>query len=261
MILTVTGVTAVINHGKLEQSPEAVKYITAVREKTGLDIVCCYVSASQFLKLPEKPFKKTNESNTRLLNQLKLEIYIRASLKETKIKKGKYEKILSDIFFDSLGCHADTFEYQRCLTPDEMQLYGFVGKKHSEWDKSRILYPKDQPEYICEVDIQSFNHLAMYHLLFNCQKKVNDLPSVVGLGARVYCGFDEEREDMTYYIILPDGKIKDLSAIERDTVINEVYSLLQRVDKNGVISSMQPEPIFTAWSKLSPDMRVALLKG
>ncbi len=261
MILTKTAVTAIINYGINEQSPEAIKYINAVREKTGIEIVCCYASESQFLELPKKPYEEINESNTCLINQLQLEIYIRATHQETSIKSSEYKQILLSIFFDTMGLSADSVEYQRYLTPDEMKFYGFLGKKRSEWDESKIIYPINPPTYSCEVDIQSFSCLAVYHYLSKGQKAANKLPSIVALGAKVYCGWDEEHACMTYYVILTESKMKVLTNLERDTVTNEVCSLLQKYDKNDVISSMPFKLIFITWEKLSPAIRFNLLRG
>ncbi len=200
MDLTLIEVVAIIHHGKVEHSPLALEYIKAVKEKTGLDVFCCYATTY-------------------------LSVYLRKSFRELKVHMNEYKKVLFEIFSDLL--------------------------------KSKGI---DNKYAVDNMVLDSFDGLAMYHYLSDSQAKANSLFSVLSMCAKVYCGWDEARECMTYYLIVSDERMKMITDIERSRVNQELLEMLHRRDKNNVVND-DFKPIYTTWSALSPEMRFALSRG
>ena len=56
-----------------------------------------------------------------------------------------------------------------------------------------------------QITVEFINYLALWHYLQNSLKTMNCCEAVTEIGARVFCGYDQSRRNMAYYIILPDS--------------------------------------------------------
>ncbi|MBQ3258226.1 MAG: hypothetical protein IJA67_12570 [Oscillospiraceae bacterium] len=110
--------------------------------------------------------------------------------------------------------------------------------------------------------VEFIDHLALWHYLQNSLKTVNRCEAVTKIGARVFCGYDQSRRNMAYYIILPDYAFgnADKRALLRNFT---TYALekLKPCDKWNAIKETSVAPVICKWNDLSEELKYSFVKG
>lgn len=259
MKLTKTEIRAIINYNEpAEHSPVAAQFIAEAKRLYGVDIVACYLDTSQFLHFKtEIPDPK----NAKLVNQLSLRVYPRDIGGDVDGFKAKYSDDLLTLFKNIVSLSGEKLEYVRFFTLDEMSYYGWTNKKSEEWDRSKIIYPTGEIEEKAELLVDSFDSLALWHLLSRKMRSINALGALESISAKAYYGWNNSVNASTLYIIVPEGQFSKLNDSKKTAVTSEILEYLHSVDKLGVVHDDIFVPIYTRWNDLSPEMRFSLLRG
>lgn len=259
MELTKTEIMAIINFNEpAEHSPVAAQFIAEAKRLYGVDIVACYMDIKQVLKFKnEIPDPK----NAYLVNYLRLTVYPRGIGGDVDGFKAKYSEKVLTLFKNIVSQNGEKLEYVRSITPVEGEHYGWMGKKREEWDRSKIIYPTGEIEEKAELHVDSFDSLAMWHLLSRKMKSINALGALENISAKAYYGWNRSVNASTLYIIVPEGQFSKLNDSKKTAVTSEILEYLHSVDKLGVVHDDIFVPIYTRWDDLSPEMQFSLLRG
>lgn len=259
MELTKTDIREIISSGIIEHSSEAEKYIKEAKKQFGIDIVACYCDTHQMLNfskksgifLPPKIFGKYNPKDSFLVNHLLLTVYLRGKRQDADVLRGKYGDELLKLLQNIIPPSKAKAEYKRTFTSEEMQYYGWLNKKRSEWDMSKIIYPEKPAADENEISIESFDDLVMWNYLSEGMRVINSFQSAKELSAKTFCGWDSKTQRQTLYIILPEEKFIDADKQQQERLNSEILAYMHSVDKFGVVRDDEFMPIYTVWSALS----------
>ena len=271
MELTKNEIMSIISTGTAEQSTVADEYIREAREQYGVEIVACYVDTHQALRFPEKRVTQKKLFQRRrtetidpkdayLVNYLHLTVYQRGRGQTDDDLTKKFGGGLLSLFEKTISSHGIDIEYERLLSPDEMQYYGLTNKS-SEWDKSKLIRPEKPAIEQNDVSVESFDNLALWTYLSRGVKRFNSFQAAEDLAAKVYYGWDHDLCRPTLYIILPEHRAPNTDEDKRKRLNSEILKSLHHVDKFGVVHDNEFSPIYTVWSALPKKIRFSLLRG
>jgi len=252
-MLTQTPIVEAIYTRELDQSPYAIELINAVRSITGADIVSCYAEFDTYLS--EIP-KQKNISND-FVHYSCLKLFIRDSSEHDNY--DWLNKEIQTIFERFIINYKDAIDWHRSYTPEELQYYGWLNTPKTQWDNSKVITPKqgDKHSDKIEVIIESFDELARWHYMSDSLKTINSMSIINKLRADVKCGWDEQRNRMNLFVILPCEINDDI----RDTLTRSMFAVVKGKDIWEVITNNNFTPIFKNRSSLSAQEMFNLLRG
>ena len=239
------------------------KFIHLVEGRMGFPMDACYLQTDLQLLIPSD---KTIEAlirarQVRFTRCNHLTVWCHSAQMAGKSEET-YKEALYSVFCELLDREQITPEYPRQYLPEEMRYYGWTNKRKEEWDTTKILQPDTQIGEQHTVTIEFTDHLALWHYLQNSLKTMNYYEAVTEIGARVFCGYDEKRKNMAYYIILPEHSFDHA---DKDMLLRDftAYALenLKPSDKCNVINESSVAPVISKWDDLSEKLRFAFVKG
>ena len=259
--LTKTPIVDMIWDGCGEQSPLAERFFQKLRCLYGLEPVACYADCRQIVRLREtgRVFKKTTAEGAERINKMRLTLYLRGLFLPEAFDGEQKAHILAQ-FLQTAAEEGQQLAYPRSYTEQEQAFYGWKNQPVAEWDLSKRIEPSSPPRFSGEIDAESFDGLALWHILSGRMKHLNGLESVRALPAKVNCGWDARRQRMNAYVILPESAISAFGETARKRLAREMQDDLTARDKWGVFERYPLEPVYTVWSALSDEMKFCLLR-
>ena len=259
--LTKTPIIDMIWDGRGEQSPLAESFFQKLRRLYGLEPVACYADCRQIVRLREtgRLFKKTTAEGAERVNELRLTLYLRGLFLPEEFDGEQKAQILEQ-FLQTAAEAGQQLTYPRSYTEQEQAFYGWKNQPVAELDLSKRIEPSSPPRFSGEIDAESFDGLALWHILSGRMKHLNRLESVRALPAKVYCGWDARRQQMNAYVILPESTVSSFGETARKRLAREMQDDLTARDKWGVFERYPLEPVYTVWSALSDEMKFCLLR-
>ena len=263
MKLTHELIEKILYDGMASHTALGQKFIQLVDDRMGFHIDACYLQSGLQLLIPSD---KTIEAlvrarQVRFAKCNHLTVWCHSDQMVGKSEEI-YKETLYSLFLELLDREQITPDYPRQYLPEEMRYYGWINKRKEEVDHAKALQPDGE---ICEqhtVAIEFIDHLALWHYLQNSLKIMNRCETVTEIGARVFCGYDQSRRNMAYYIILPDSAFCN---VDKRTLLRNfnAYALekLKPYDKWNAINEDAVAPIICKWSDLSEELRFSLVKG
>ena len=164
--LTTTPIADIIRDGRAEQSPIAESFFQKLRRLYGLEPVACYADCRQIVRLREtgRVFKKTTAEGAERVNELRLTLYLRGIFLPEAFDSEQKACILAQ-FLQTVSEAGQQLDYPRSYTEQEQAFYGWKHRPVAEWDLSRRLEPPSPPRFSGEIDAESFDGLALWHIL------------------------------------------------------------------------------------------------
>ncbi len=251
-MLTQTPIVKAIYTREVDQSLYAIELINAVKAITGADIVSCYAEFDTYLS--EIP-KQKNIGN-HFVHYSYLKLFIRDSYERDNY--DWFNKKIHTIFAEFILKYKDAIDWHRSYTPEELRYYGWLNTPKTKWDNSKTITPKQGDKYSdkIEVIIESFDKLAGWHYMSDSLKTINSMSIINKLRADVKCGWDEQRNKMNLFVILPCEINDDI----RDTLTRSMFAVVKEKDIWEVITKNNFTPIFKNRSSLSAQEMFNLLK-
>jgi len=263
MVFTQEPVEKIIYNGMASHTALGQKFIQLVDERMGVHMDACYLQSGLQLLIPSG---KTIEALVRA-RQMRfakcnhLTVWCHSDQMVGR-SENIYKETLYSLFLELLDAEQITPEYPRQYLPEEMRYYGWINKRKEEWDHAKILQPDGKIGEQHTVTVEFIDHLALWHYLQNSLKTMNRCEAVAEIGARVFCGYDQSRRNMAYYIILPDYAF---CTADKCTLLRKftAYALekLKPCDKWNAITEISVAPVICKWSDLSEELKFSFVKG
>lgn len=263
MILTQEPIDKILYDGMASHTALGQKFIQLAANHLGLCIDACYLQSDLQLLIPSD---KTIEALIRV-QQVRfarcnhLTVWCHSAQMAGKSEET-FKEALYSLFCELLDREQITLEYPRQYLPEEMRYYGWTNKRKEKWDTTKILQPDGQIGEQHTVSVEYIDRLALWHYLHNSLKMMNRCEAVTEISARVFCGYDQKRENMAYYIILSDDAYANA---DKCTLLRNftAYALekLKPSDKWNAINESSVAPVISKWDNLSEELRFAFVKG
>jgi len=263
MILTEDPIEKVLHTGKAVHSHVGERFIKLAAECLGLNIIAVYFHSGTEMFIPPKQKLESlvKKRRVRFVRSEILTLWCRSS--ETDISNDEiYKEKVYALFKELIADENIVIDYPRTYIPDEMNYYGWTNKRTEEWDTSKIIQTSGVMDERHTIVIEYIDQQVLWNYLQDSLKTMNICPYITNIGAQVFCGYDEKRKNMAYYIILPEY---DSDNIESDKLCRSFSAFaaekLKPRDKWNVINEFSVSPIICKWNDLSEEMKFALAKG
>lgn len=254
MKLTVNTINDILQTGEVINTEIAKKFGAKVYSETGIRIVACYLQSGTHLYLPQGKtiINLLENNNIQFVNEAILTIYIhRINSKVFLDEKIEKDKIFS-CFNELLKQENMVIDYPRNFLPEEMEYYGWYSTPKNKWNMSKIIPIGDIKTSNFLINIEYIDRLAMWKYMSENLQYVNEHPFLKNLGAKVYCGCDDNAFQLKYYVILPSYTMN--VANEKNIYnffLSDVIDYLKSKDNFGVISKETVNVIVTKWESLT----------
>lgn len=107
--------------------------------------------------------KKTAEGAERI-HKLRLTLYLRGLFLPEAFDGEQKAHILAQ-FLQTAAEEGQQLAYPRSYTEQEQAFYGWKNQPVAEWDLSKRIEPSSPPRFSGEIDAESFDGLALWHIL------------------------------------------------------------------------------------------------
>ena len=108
--------------------------------------------------------KKTTAEGAERVNELRLTLYLRGIFLPEAFDSEQKACILAQ-FLQTVSEAGQQLDYPRSYTEQEQAFYGWKHRPVAEWDLSRRLEQPSPPRFSGEIDAESFDGLALWHIL------------------------------------------------------------------------------------------------
>lgn len=249
----------IIKSGHVSQSPFSEAFIKTIEERLKINVVACYIQIEEYLT-----FRKGKPTGD-FVDDVVVFLHVReSSLNVIQARDGASEEIEAIFWstFRSLGLQCS---YQRVYTPEELKYYGFLNKPREQWDMDKVQKPTSPPQKRFFVKIESFDQLALYHLLSDRAQIVrNYMCKTYGVNVKVYVGFSKASPYTARHVIAFGTQTEYdqfLSRVCSETVRSGIREVLKRYDLWDVLSTCGYHPQYRVWTKLSGEEKMCLLRN
>ncbi len=250
---TNTTIPCIIRSGHISQSPFSETFIKAVEEKLNVDIVACYVQTGEYNTLIKG--KPTED----FVDEVLVTFFVReASLHSIQVKN--HEEIEA-IFWNTLRSFDLQSSFTRVYSPEELAYYGFANIPRREWDMEKVQKPPLAPRKSFAVKLESFDRLALYHLLSDKVASVGRyIRKAYEVNVKIYVGF--LNHTATHFIVFNAQKEYEyfLSLAHPDTVLSAIQDILKAQDHWNVLNTCSYCPQYRVWDQLSGEEKMCLLR-
>lgn len=257
-ISTNNDIVSIIKSGHASQSSFSEAFISAVKREMNVDIVACYVQTGEY-----NTFRKGKPTDE-FVDEVLVIVYLREASLQAVQAGEKFDEAVEAIFWNTVHSIGLQWSYERTYLPDELAYYGFTKIPYDQWDMDKILKPVLPPRKSFVVKIESFDQLALYHLLSDKVTSVgNCIRQTYGGNARVYVGFINRPPHMaTHFIVFNTQKEYEhfLSHVHPTAVLSTIREKLKVYDYWNVLNTCSYDPQYRVWHTLSGEEKMCLLR-
>lgn len=255
---TISAIPHIIRGGHISQSPFSEAFIKAVESKLNVDIVACYVQTGEFNTFSNG--KPTED----FVDEVLVTFYAReSSLKSIQARDSINEEIES-IFWNTVQSFGLQWSYTRVYSSEELAYYGFANSPRQQWNVEKIQKPILLPRKSFVVKFESFDRLALYHLLSDKVASVGKyIRQTYGVNVKIYVGFFNYPPHIaTHFIVFDTQKEYDhfLSLAHPNTVLSAIRDILKVYDCWNVLNTCSYFPQYRVWHKLSGEEKMCLMR-
>ncbi len=258
ILSTSNDISCIIKNGHASQSPFSEAFIKAVERELHGEIVACYVQTGEFNIFRDgKPTKD-------FVDEVLVTLYARESCLKTLWARDGFDEEIQAIFWNTVQSLGLQWSYQRVYSQEELAYYGFANRSREQWETEKIPKPVFPPQKNFEVKVESFDCLALYHLLSD---KVVPLGKYIretyGCNTKVYVGFLKDSLYVaTHHIVFDTQREYEhfLSLARPHAVAADIQEYLQAGDDWGVLKTFPYHPQYRVWDQLSDEEKMCLLR-
>ena len=257
--LTKNDIVRVIHKGSVLHTELASEYIKLIKADLGLDVVALYGTNCTQMMLDEQTpepkrglfYKKVSFPKYHLGKRIELTVYIRNKLGVQLKVAPEVRAQMAQIFDDLLTKNNVDLEFPRSLIPQEMELYGFTHQKHTEWDRSKIIQPADEPPKSISVNVEAFDTLAMWHIMSDSILRLGNLDRLKAhYFAKIKCGYDKATGEMNHFVCVhTQNELDEIrSEFANGDLGQRMYEIVKSYDKWEVLPKEDYRPTFMLWT-------------
>lgn len=262
MMLTKEPIEKILDSGSATHSEFGQKFIALTENRLGLHITAAYHQSGTELDIaPNK--------NIEILIKKQQIHFVRSSILTVWCHSDEIggrsetdmEAAIDTIFRELLCKESIEIEYPRTYVPQEMRYYGWTNRKKEDWDTSNMIPLNANISEIHTVHIEYIDHLALWRTMENSLNILNHCPCISNIRARVLCGYDQRRNHMAYYVILPPHIPNDFDRVRLCREFSQ--TALDILKPNNIWNALNVDavsPIVCKWDELSEDMKFAFSK-
>lgn len=264
MILTETPLEEVLRTGEAVHSSVGERWIREAEAQLGMCICAGYLQAHTQIDLPPGIFfeRFIRQKPVPFVRSMILTVYT-DSRRCRPVPDGeemRREKLVS-LLHEILREEEISPEYPRLYIPEEMRYYGWNQSKREAWDFSRVIVPGEIIREEYAVHTERIDSLVLWRVLQDGLTAMRRCPILRQQDAGLFCGYDDGRGEMAYWLLLPGRVSEETQAYLRREFTAYALEILQKRDRWGVIDERSVSPVITARDALTPEQRFALYKG
>ena len=242
-------ISNIIKGGQVSQSLFSEVFIKDVDKKFNLDIVACYVQTGEHNKFSNG--KPTND----FVDEVLVPLYVRESCLKSIQSMDRFNEEIEAIFWNTIQSLKLQWSYSRVYSQEELSYYGFTNTPRQQWNVEKIQKPTALPRKNFVVKVESFDRLALYHLLSDKVASVGKyIRQTYGVNVKIYVGFLNFPSHMaTHFIVFNTQKEYEhfLSLVHPNKVLSAIRENLKVYDYWDVLNTCSYCPQYRVWHKLS----------
>lgn len=254
---TNSAITYIISGGPITQSPFSEVVIDAVKRSLNADIVACYVQTGEFNTF------SNGKPTGNFVDEVSVTLFARESSLKALQAQDSNEKI-ETIFWSTVQSFGLQWTYKRIYSQEELAYYGFANLPYQQWDMEKFQRPTISPRKSFVIKVESFDYIALYHLLSDKVKSVGRyIRRTYEVNAKVYVGFLKSPPYATTHFIVFGTQSEYeyfLSLTHPDTVLSAIREILKTYDYWDVLNTYSYCPQYRVWDKLSGEEKMCLLR-
>ena len=235
ILSTNSAISYIVKSGHISQSLFSETFIKDVDKKLNLDIVACYVQTCEY-----NIFSNGNPTNE-FVDEVLVTLYVRESYLKSIQSKDRFNEEIEAIFWNTIQSLGVQWSYTRVFTPEELSYYGFTNIHRHKWNMEIIQKPTLSPRKSFVVKIDSFDQLALYHLLSDHVASVGTyIRQTYEVNVKIYVGFLNFPPPIaTHYIVFGTQKEYEhfLSLTHPNTVLSDILENLKAYDYWDVLKT------------------------